>query len=279
MATAKKAPAKTAAKSAPKNEVAVRKSGGAVMSPADIKARLEAMTKANEGKTAPVGGNKIRLTQDLQFALPDGTKTRDPLQLVVVDFLSMNNFYENPFDQKNPEPPGCFAIGDIPLRMVPSPNSPNRQADTCAECPMNEFGSSGDGKACKNSRVLAVMPLRGDGETDEDLAAQPLWLLQVSPTALKAWDGYVKDVQRQYGVPPLGVITEVNFNEAVTYAQLTFSIVGPNEDVHVALDRVDEAKELLNEEPDVSSYGQAKAKPAAKTAARPAAKKVAGARR
>ena len=73
MATAKKAPAKTAAaKSAPKNEVAVRKSSNAVMSPADIKARLEAMAKANEGKTAPVGGNKIRLTQDRQFALPDG---------------------------------------------------------------------------------------------------------------------------------------------------------------------------------------------------------------
>ena len=282
MATAKKAPAKTAAKSAPKNEVAVRKSGGAVMSPADIKARLEAMTKAQEGKTAPVGGNRIRLTQDKQFALPDGSKTRDPLQLVVVDFLSRNEFYENAFDKNNPEPPGCFAIGDIPLRLVPSDNSPNKQAETCAECPMNVFGSRGDGKACKNGRMLAVMPVRGDGETDEDLANAPIWLMQVSPTALKAWDGYVKDVQRQYGVPPLGVITEVGFSEAVTYAQLTFSSVGPNEDVHVALDRVDEAKDLLNEEPDVSTYGQEKAKPAkaaAKTAARPAAKKMAGVRR
>ena len=278
MATAKKAPAKTAAKSAPKNEVAVRKSGGAVMSPADIKARLEAMTKANEGKTAPVGGNRIRLTQDKQFALPDGSKTRDPISCVVIDFLSRNEFYENAFDKNNPEPPGCFAIGDIPLRLVPSDNSPNKQADTCAECPMNVFGSRGDGKACKNGRMLAVMPLRGENETDEELANQPIWLVQVSPTALKAWDGYVKDVQRQYGVPPIGVITELGFSEAVDYAQLTFSCLGANEDTHIALDRLDEAKELLNEEPDVSTYGQAK-KPAAKTAARPAAKKAAGVRR
>lgn len=64
MATAKKAAAKTAAtKPAAKTEVAVRKTG-AVMSPADIKARLQAMAAAQEGKTAPVGGNKIRVTQE-----------------------------------------------------------------------------------------------------------------------------------------------------------------------------------------------------------------------
>lgn len=258
MATAKKT-----AKPAAKTEVAVRKTSTAVgATAADIKARLEAMAKANEGKTAPVGGNKIRVTQDKQFVLPDGSKTRGPLELVVLDFCSRNEFYPGAYDKNNPTPPACFAIGDIPLKLVPSDNSPEKQADTCVECPMNAFGSRGDGKACKNTRLLAVLPPDADDETD-------IWLLQVSPTAIKAWDGYVKDVQRMFGMPPVGVVTTVEFSDA-EYAQLSFSNPVPNENVGVHLARVDEAKQLLAEEPDVSTYGQEKPKaaPAKKVAAK-----------
>lgn len=264
MATAKKsAPAKKT------TEVAVRKTTavGAVI---DVKQKLAEMMAAQEGKTAPVGGNKIRVTQDKQFVLPDGTKTRGPLELVVVDFTSRNEYYEGEYDKNNIVPPTCFAIGDIPLKLVPSDNSPVKQADSCAECPANAFGSKGAGKACKNTRLLAVLPPDADADT-------PLWTLAVSPTAIKSWDGYVKDIQRTFGAPPVAVVTTVEFNEGSDYAQLSFGEPQPNDNIEAHLARVDEAKQLLAEEPDVSQYGQEKpAKPAAK---KPAVKKPAVARR
>lgn len=272
MATAKKAPAKTA-KPAAKTEVAVRKST-AVGSVINVKEKLAAMLAAQEGKTAAVGGNKIRVTQDKHFILPDGTKTRDPLQLVVLDFTSRNDYYEDGYDKDNIVPPTCFAIGNIPTKLIPSPNSPVKQADSCAECPANIFGSRGAGKACKNTRVLAVLPPDADADT-------PIWTIQVSPTAIKAWDGFVKDVQRQFSAPPVAVVVTVSFNEAAEYAQLTFGDAQPNENIEVHLERVEEATELLAVEPDVSQHGVEKPAAPKKAAYKPAAKRpaAAGARR
>lgn len=267
MATAKKTATKPAAKSAG-TEVATRKpTGGAVV---NIQDQLRQLAEADAGKTAPVGGNKIRVTQDKQFILPDGSKTPGPLELVVVDFTSRNEFYEGNYDKNNIVPPNCFAIGSIPTKLVPSPNSPDRQADDCASCPMNAFGSKGAGKACKNTRLLAVLPPGADEET-------PLWTLAVSPTAIRNFDGYVNDVRRLFNSPPLGVVTTVAFSEGSDYAQLSFSDPQPNADAAVAIARRAEAVELLAQEPDVSSFGQEK--PAAKPAKPVARKAVAGARR
>lgn len=266
MATAKK----TATKAAPaaKTEVTVRKpSGGAVV---NIQDQLRQLAEADAGKTAPVGGNKIRVTQDKQFILPDGSKTPGPLELVVVDFTSRNEYYPGAYDKNDIQPPACFAIGIIPTKLVPSDNSPERQADDCTSCPMNVFGSKGAGKACKNTRLLAVLPPGADEET-------PLWTLAVSPTAIRNFDGFVNDVRRLFNSPPLGVVTTVSFSENSDYAQLNFSNPQPNPDAALAIGRRQEAAELLAQEPDVSTYGVEK--PKAKPAARPVARKVAGARR
>lgn len=262
--TAKKAaPAKTAAKTTASKSTAVavqKPSGGAVVS---VQEMMAAQLAALQGKTAPVGGNMIRVTQDKQFILPDGSKTPGPLQLVIVDFNSRNTFYEGAFDKNNISPPACFAIGDIPLKLIPSENSPVKQADSCAECPMNAFGSAGTGKACKNSRMLAVLPPDADEDT-------PMWTLAVSPTAIKGFDGFVKNVQRMFSVPPVGVVAEVSFDENETYARLKFGDAEPNGNAAVHLSRLEEAKELLAVEPDVSSFGQQPAKKVAAPARRPA---------
>ncbi len=234
--------------------VAVKKTSNAVV---DVKAMLQAMVAANAKKTAPAGGNAIRVTQDKHLLLPDGSKT-DELQVVIVEFTSRNEFYDGAFDKNNIRPPACFAIGDVPSELVPSANSPEKQADSCAECPMNLFGSAGNGKACKNTRILAVLP--ADAEEDT-----PIWTIKVSPTAIKGFDGYVRNVQRVFGVPPVGVVTTIAFDENAEHAQLKFSDPVPNENAAVHLARVDEAKEILMTEPDVSTFN-APAAPARKAA-------------
>jgi hypothetical protein len=242
--------------------VAVKKNTG-VVSVADTMAAMQAMIAANAAKTAPAGGNTIRVTQDKQFLLPDGSKTQGPLDVVIVDFTSMNTFYENDFDKNNIVPPNCFAIGDIPAKLVPSASSPDRQADDCASCPMAAWGSGKNGgKACKNARVMAVLPPDADEST-------PMWLIKTSPTAIKNFDGHVKDVQRTFGVPPIGVVTSIGFDENQTYACLTFSNPTPNENAGLHLSRLEEAKEMLAVEPDVSSFNTAPPPKKAAPARRP----------
>jgi hypothetical protein len=254
MATAKKVVPIKSAPSANKPGTAVatvKKTSGAVVNIQDM---LRAQAAAMNERTAPASGVGIRVTQDKQFVLPNGVKT-DELKVVIVDFVARNEFYEGSFDKDNITPPACFAIGNQPNKLVPSDNSPQKQADTCAECPMNAFGSNGKGKACKNGRVLAVLPPDADADT-------PMWTLKVSPTALKNFDSFVQSVARTFQAPPVAVIATVSFDDNVTYASLRFSDAEPNENVGVHFARQDEAKTLLEQEPDVSQYVAPKPAPA-----------------
>ena len=253
MATAKKVTPITAAPSAGKTKakgsaVAV-KAGSNVVS---IQEALKAQAAAVADKTAPATGNFIRLAPG-KFTLPDGTTTPGPLELVIVEFSSKNAFYEGAYDAKNISPPACFAIGSNPLKMIPSDNSPLKQAVDCATCPNNQFGSAGDGKACKNSRVMAVLPPDADEDT-------PLWLLATSPTANKGFDTYVSSVARVFQLPPVGVITTVSLDPNATYAKLVFSDPQPNPRIDAHFSRQEEARAALSAEPDVSGF-ETKAKP------------------
>lgn len=266
MATKKPAaPAKPAAKAAakPGTALAVKKAGGGAI--VDIKAQMAAELAGLAGRVAPAGGDKIQLKAK-KFKLPDGQET-DTLRVVIVDFVAANNFYEGTYDANNISPPACFAIGQVVTNMVPSDNSPVKQSDACGTCPMNQFGSAGNGKACKNTRRLAVLPPDADADT-------PLWVLDVSPTGLKSFDGYVRSVASKFGVTPIGVTTEITFDQTVDYGTLRFGEPEPNENLTEHWGRRAEALERLSQEPDVSSYAEAqpaargRGKPAARTGAR-----------
>lgn len=242
---------KTAAlKSTPKNastSVAVKKPTSSAM--VSIKEQMARDLALVAGMTNPASGINIQVGQDKKFTLPDGTKTEGPIDLVIVDFCTVHSLYPGAYDKNNIVPPVCFAIGSNPTAMVPSKNSPELQSEACGACPMNQYESAaiGKGKACKNSRVLAVLPPTADADT-------PLWKLSVSATALKGFDSFVAGVARQFVVPPYGVVVSVGFNDAFDYPSLVFSDPRPNENVEVAYSRRQEAADLLKIEPDVSAY-------------------------
>ena len=106
-----------------------------------IKEQIAAQVAAMGDRIAPPTGSKIKLSPG-SMTLPDGTRTTDPLDVVIVDFVAKNSFYPGAFDKDNIVPPVCFAIGTNPAKLTPSPNSPEPQASSCAECPMNAFGSA-----------------------------------------------------------------------------------------------------------------------------------------
>ena len=229
-----------------------------------IQDQLRELAAAAAGRIAPPSGNVIRVTQDKKFNLPDGTKSEGPLDLVIIDFVSRNEYYEGSYDPNNIAPPVCFAIHPEPKLMVPSENSSDKQSDTCAACPQNQFGSSGKGKACKNTRVLAVLPPDADEST-------PLWLLKVSPTAIKGFDALIGSLSRMQAAP-VQMVVEVGFNTSETFSSLVFADPRPNDNVAVHLARLDEAREALAVEPDTTRQ-------AVQPAPRQVARKTTSARR
>jgi len=237
----------------PKTSTAVAVNKVSAANLVSIKAAMAAQLADLSNRTAPPGGNAIRVTQDKKFILPDGTSTPGPLELVVVDFTSKNAYYEGAYDPKAIVPPACFAIGTNPMKMAPSKNAPLPQSTDCQGCPNNAFGSAGTGKACKNSRVLAVLPPDADEGT-------PMWILSTSPTANKGFDGFVTSVARVFQTPPVGVIVTVSFDENETYAKLVFSDPQVNPNLAAHFGRQAEAQAMISVEPDTSKYVKAPVK-------------------
>lgn len=241
---------------AKKKAVARRASGnGGAMTLAQIKSELSTQAagikdrigNASEGRGIGVKG-KV-------FTFPDGSVVEDSIDVVILDFVSVNRFYDSIYKPDDPMPPVCYAIGDDPRNMVPSSNGSDVQAKTCNECPMNEYGTSqtGKGKACKNIRQLAVLP--PDAVGPEEM----ICTLDVSPTALKSFDGYVSGITNKFELPPIAVVTTVSFLPNVDYPSLVFSGTEPNTNLQAHYARLAEARDLLHTEPDYQAMADAAA--------------------
>lgn len=204
------------------------------------------------GRISAPAGDRIRMVGSSGFALPNGQET-ETIEGVIVDFMSSNLFYDGPYNAANPSPPGCFAVGPEPTTLVPTMNSPNRQADTCATCPNNQFGSAGRGKACKNTRLIAIRSL--------DDASGETYILSIPPTSIKGFDQYVHTVAGRHRLPPAGVLTRIKLDKAVSYAAPQFEVVRPltDDELPIAMEGRDSARARLSAEPDFSQYGQAQA--------------------
>jgi len=241
---------KTAKKKASSKAVAKVKSKA--LSTTDVDAAMAAEIEDIANKIGATETNNIKVKQNKTFTFPDGVEDSGPVDLVVIAFNSKNTFYDAAYNADNPTPPACFAMGDNPRDLIPSKSSPEAQSSACTGCPMNEFGSDGNGKACKNTRSLIVMRADDDPETGQLMA------MSVSPTAIRAFDGFVKSVATNFSAPPVKVIVSVGFSEAKSYACLTFGDVQPNPDYKAHYMRKVEAEDMLNVEPDVTGYEKPK---------------------
>lgn len=257
MATAKKTPA---AKTS--TAVAVKKDFGVV----DMKAAMAADLATLGDRVAPAGGAKIKVKKT-GFVTPDGAKNQT-LDVVVLDFISANNWYQTPFDEDKIVPVTCYARGTNPLKMVPSDKSRKIQNETCNGCWANEFKSApnGKGKACSNQRFLAVVPATtDDNEAKEE---DQILLLAISPTAAKEWDAMVQSIARIYQTTPVGVIVTLSLDDSVDYAKVSVGNPRPNPDLAMHYSRKQEARDFLMVDPDTTSWEDADAKPAKPVAGR-----------
>ena len=117
-----------------------------------------------------------------------------------------------------PQSPDCFSLDGI----SPDTESNDPQNDLCATCPQNAWGSKvtpqgQEVKACADQKRLAVV--------SADDAEGPVYLMQVTPAALKGLNQYQKELSVR-GIPPEIVKTRVSFDTDASFPKLKFTFGG-----------------------------------------------------
>jgi len=136
-----------------------------------------------------------------------GEVLESPIRVIVLDSVSVNAYYTEKFNPDKPATPVCYAVDRDPEKLAPTNDVPSRQNLTCSDCWANAFGSGdGKGKACKNGRKLALVSAMNLNDVTSD---SEVFQLNLPPTSLKFWAGYVKKLKAVLRRPPWGVVTEL----------------------------------------------------------------------
>ena len=142
-----------------------------------------------------------------------------------------------------PQAPDCFSLDGI----GPDPESTDPQNDLCASCPQNAWGSkvtpTGQQiKACSDQKRLAIVAA--------DDPEGPVYLLSVTPAALKGLNQYQKELSVR-GIPPEIVKTKISFDTNASFPKLSFSFGGfLDEGIQSIVDQLfgsDQVKEITGE--------------------------------
>ena len=115
--------------------------------------------------------------------------------VLILDVAYVNQYYDKPYNSKQSVSPACYAIGREKATLAPHKDAENPQGGKsggCGDCPMNEWGSRGDGsqgKACKNALRLTVMSA---GDLDGDFSNAAIAYMMIPPTSVKGYGAYIK---------------------------------------------------------------------------------------
>ncbi len=142
------------------------------------------------------------------------------LDVVIVNASPTVNrvFYVGKFDPANPAPPDCWSADGV----APSPDSENKQASKCAECPQNIAGSgNGNSRACRYQQRLAVV-LANDVDGDVLQLALPATSIfgkeDGDKRPLKAYATWLA----AQNIDPADVITRLKFDTSSESPKLHF---------------------------------------------------------
>lgn len=248
---------------AKKKAVARKSKSKALMSPKDMENYYKSKADAQAGRLPTVEGNKVSIKGG-EFTYR-GADLGDEMDVVILDFVFENVWYNAPFDPDTPRTPACAAIAEEQDLLSAFEDAAERQADTCDECPLNVFGSAerGKGKECKNNIRIALMSV-------EDLESDPtnveIVRIDIPPTSLKNFKKYAKGINKVHHRPIEGVVTTIGFDEDADYEVLTFKAknkIERPEHAELIEAKIDEAHELIMQGYDFSQYEPYK-KPATK---------------
>jgi len=210
------------------------------------------------------GGGQFFSTKGGILAFNDAPMKNNEMAVIILDTIMENVFYDGTYNPDVASSPLCFAFGRDEATMKPHENAiknGSEQFDKCKGCPMNEFGTAnvGKGKACRNTRRLALMSAGGfddqgrfrqidDVEHYESIGAMGMMKLPV--TSIKGYAAFVKQVAGVLLRPPHGIFTKVKvIPDPKTQFKVIFEALGPipDEFMPAVMKRNLEAKAIIEQ--------------------------------
>jgi hypothetical protein len=214
---------------------------------------LAKQAEAAAAQEANTGGGQFFSLRGGQLKLNDAPLPNNEIAAVIIDSVLENVYYAGDFDPDNPASPSCYAFGRDEDSMEPNEAVEEKQADGCADCPMNQWGSAetGRGKACRNRRRIAVIPAgtidrNGEFEAYDDpdhFAKAQVAYLALPPTSINGYGAWVKQVAGALKRPPHAVFARIAVvPDQKTQLKVTFETLGPvpNELLPAVIKRHDE---------------------------------------
>lgn len=142
-----------------------------------------------------------------------------------------NVYYEGDYDADNPVGPVCFAIAEEEKLLAPPESlGDDRQCmqtdpagGVCSGCWANAFGTAdrGKGKACKNTRRLALLP--ADDLSLKGLRQVEGAMLRIPVTSVKQYSTFTNKVTKAMGIPLFMLPARINIEkDAKTQMKVTF---------------------------------------------------------
>ena len=175
------------------------------------------------------GGVETPLMRD------DGDGPRNSIEVVIVKSSPAISkiYYKSGYVDGSNAAPDCWSGSGV----APDTSVQNKVSATCANCPMNAWGSrttdaGKQAKACADSRRTAVVPLN---DFDNELAGGPM-LLRVPAASLKDLKAY-GDLLKSYQYPYYAAATRVSFDPAEAFPKFVLQAIRPLTE--------DEAKRIL----------------------------------
>lgn len=114
----------------------------------------------------------------------DGTPVpNNQVDARVLATVQERTYYAGEYDADAVQVPACYALNSD----RPHPEARERQSDTCATCPQNQWGTGprGRGKACREGARVIVVP------ASAPLASAPMYSAKIPVTSLPAVSGFV----------------------------------------------------------------------------------------
>ena len=196
-----------------------------------------------------------------QLSFNDSPIEGNEMAVVILSSRLENIHYEGEYDPDDIQGPTCFAFGKDDSEMAPHEvvqEAGTAVHDNCEECPNNEWGSAdtGRGKACRNTRRLAMIPAgkfdkSGEFVLEEDpgkYADAEVAYMKLPVTSVKGYAAFVKNLSATLERPPHCVITRVAVvPDTKTQFKVVFEALeeAPKELLEVLFDRHDEVENLI----------------------------------
>lgn len=200
---------------------------------------------------APTGRKIIIDSKTGNIMAPGDVNLGTEVKIIVVDYCSANRFYPGQYDPSNIVPPVCFSFGREIGEMVPEEEAPEPQHENCKKCPHNQWGSAGRGKACKNTRELAIV--LADELEDPDYEPE-LFHFSVSPASIKHFDNAAIQVNNLLEGHVIKAVMTLRSVPVKNYFEAQFSNITANPDLTRVFHLMDDAPELIARTPDLTNY-------------------------